>query len=126
MKYSLKSSFARWVLVLFFVILALTIVGGFMALVIWLSPYRLELKLADTLRLTVCFTLLIRCGIFAMIACAYPMLTLPFLPLTLDPSRWYFNASLTCILVFIGMAVYAFFTSIGGAKLFKEGLFGDE
>jgi heme A synthase len=32
MKYSLKSSFARWVLVLFFVVLALTIVGRFVVI----------------------------------------------------------------------------------------------
>jgi serine/threonine-protein kinase len=45
--------------------------------------------------------------------------------LTWDPSAWDFGYGLTVAAVVLVLAGYAFYTSTGGARLFKEGLFGD-
>ncbi len=47
-------------------------------------------------------------------------------PLTADLSAWFAPQGVVMALVVIGLAGYAFVTATGGAKLFKEGFFGDD
>jgi eukaryotic-like serine/threonine-protein kinase len=42
------------------------------------------------------------------------------LALTTDPSSWFFPASVVTMLLFAGLAVYAFVVSLGGQRVFKE------
>jgi hypothetical protein len=70
--------------------------------------------------------LFLRLGILAAVACQFTGVVITSGPLTLDPSAWYFGSSLTYFAALIGLAGYGFYASTGGAKWFKEGLFGED
>jgi hypothetical protein len=44
------------------------------------------------------------------------------LPYTLDLSIWYASSAFTVLLSFVALALWAFYTSLGGQRLWKEGL----
>jgi serine/threonine-protein kinase len=77
-------------------------------------------------RAAVVLFLLMRLGVLAAVACSFAVGGLEVAPLTLDPSAWYFGASLTYLLALVGLAGYAAVVSLGGRRLFREGLFGDD
>jgi hypothetical protein len=45
--------------------------------------------------------------------------------LTIDPHSWFFGESILTVGVFAAVAVYGFFVSLGGQKLFGEDLLGE-
>jgi serine/threonine-protein kinase len=48
------------------------------------------------------------------------------IPLTMDPSSWFFPASVLTMLLFAGIAVYGFVVSIGGQALFRDPVFSSD
>jgi hypothetical protein len=68
---------------------------------------------------------LVRYGVLAMILANFTMNTLWF-PMTTDPSRDYFASGLLALGSVVGPAVYGVYHAVGGWRLFKEGLFGDD
>ena len=77
------------------------------------------------MRVVVVLFLLMRLGVLAAIACLFAVETLSVAPLTLDPSAWYFGASLTYLLALVGLAGYGAVVSVGGRSFFK-GVLGDD
>ena len=63
---------------------------------------------------------------FGLIVLAVAVLTVDVLlnvPITLDFSNWYAARSLCVVLGFVVIAAWGFYTSLGGQRLWKEGLF---
>ena len=58
-----------------------------------------------------------RFGVLAMATCAYTFLLLRNLPVTLDPSAWYFGRSILALTLVAVIATYGFFVSLGGKRL---------
>jgi serine/threonine-protein kinase len=77
------------------------------------------------LRAVVVLFLLMRLGVLAAVACWFAVDTLAVAPLTLDPSAWYFGASLTYLLALVGLAGYGAVVAVGG-RSFVKGLLGDD
>jgi len=46
----------------------------------------------------------------------------PNIPLTTDPSSWFFPSSVATMVAFAAVDVYGFVVSLGGQRLFKEDL----
>jgi hypothetical protein len=44
-----------------------------------------------------------------------------FFPLTFHPSQWYFSQSVAVLVFCVGLAVYGFYTSLGGKPVFGGG-----
>jgi serine/threonine-protein kinase len=78
---------------------------------VWLAIYSIAALAVVRFGLVVLAT-----GVFT----ANVVLNLPF---TLDFSHWYAGTSLAVLLSFVAIAVWGFFTSLGGRKLWKEGMF---
>jgi serine/threonine-protein kinase len=90
------------------------------------SGFPLLHQVAQAVHLAVALFLLMRFGILATIAFFFTAQTLMGSPLSLDPSTWYFGASLTYLLVLAGLALYGAVVSLGGRPLFgASGLLGD-
>ncbi len=69
--------------------------------------------------------LLLRNGLLALTAAAFLVMCGWRLPLTYDPSAWYFARS-ACVLIFLGgLAVCAFVSSLGGKPLIGRPLFDE-
>lgn len=109
-----RERLATTLLILFFVILAVLENGN-------LSFVRLPFIILSVVSGIV---VLMRFGLLAMMATHFFRLLTVF-PLTLDFSAWYAQASNLIILVSIIIAIYAFYTSLAGQKVFRENLFGD-
>ncbi len=77
-------------------------------------------------QLAVFIVLLLRFGVLALMAWGFVAVGIGMMPLTLDPSAWYFPASLTKMAVVGGLAVYGFLVSLGGRPLFGKGILGEE
>lgn len=75
----------------------------------------LPFVIVDTLVLMV---LLFRFGLLATVMELWCTWALLKLPLTLDPSRFYFGYGMLGIVIVLGLATYAFHTSLGGQKAF--------
>jgi hypothetical protein len=90
------------------------------------SGYPLVHQAFMLVRMMVLLGLLLRLGVLAMVAGFFTAFVIQAVPLTLDLSAWYFGSSLTYFAALLGLAGYGFYASTGGAKLFKEGLFGDD
>jgi hypothetical protein len=73
----------------------------------------------------VALILLMRFGVLAAVAFMFATGTPDAAPLTLDPSAWYFGASLTYIVALVGLAGYGAVVAVGGRSLVK-GLLGDD
>jgi hypothetical protein len=75
----------------------------------------------------VALILLMRFGILTTIAFSFTAQVLMGSPLSLDPSTWYFGASLTYLLTLAGLAAYGAVVSLGGRPLFGAGgILGDD
>jgi len=64
----------------------------------------------------VAYALLFRAGLFALIAAMFVMFTLRRLPVTLDPSLWYFGRSLIVLLLIATLAAFGFWRAAGGRR----------
>jgi hypothetical protein len=67
-----------------------------------------------------------RFGLLAGCVLKFTVILLRVSPLATDLGAWYFWQGIWTALVCLGLAVYAFYTATGGAKLFKEGFFRDD
>jgi serine/threonine-protein kinase len=70
--------------------------------------------------------LLTRFGLVAFLAGIYGYHLLIRLPVTANLSAWYSGAGLVAVTVVVGLAVFGFWTSLGGRPLLGKGFFGDE
>jgi len=70
------------------------------------------------------FCLAVRYGLFAVVV-AFWISQLLIWPLTANLSAWYSGTMLGIVFVILGLAVYSFRTSLGGHRLFGEGLLQD-
>jgi Protein kinase domain len=70
--------------------------------------------------------LLIRLGLLAMVASVLFGFCFLHLPLTTQGSAWYAGISLTAILLMSAMALYGFYTSLGGRSVFGGGVVLEE
>ncbi len=69
--------------------------------------------------------LLLRFGLLAFAAAlAFDQLLTSF-PITTQTSAWYFETGLTGVVLLLGLAGYAFYTSLGGQPLFGRALIED-
>ena len=64
--------------------------------------------------------LLFRFGLLAIGAAFYAYLFLRRVPITLDPSAWYFGRSALTLALLIAIALYGFFISLGGKRWLPE------
>src|SRR5205823_2059809 len=64
--------------------------------------------------------LLFRFGLLATGAAFYAYLFLRRVPITLDPSAWYFGRSTFALALLIAIALYGFFISLGGKRWLPE------
>jgi hypothetical protein len=78
------------------------------------------------LRVAVGVLVLARYGLLAFAGQLFGSELLALAPLTADLSAWFAPQGVITALVVIGLADYAFVTATGGAKLFREGFFGDD
>jgi eukaryotic-like serine/threonine-protein kinase len=95
---------------------AIAIVG--FILLLTLTPkenaaVELPFVIVDNLVLLV---LLFRFGLLAAVTSLCATWAVMFLPLTLDPSRWYFGYGMLGVAIVLGLAIYGFHTSLGGQK----------
>jgi Protein kinase domain len=65
--------------------------------------------------------LLCRVGLLAAWAFDTTRYTMQFFPLTFHPSQWYFSQSVAVLVFCVGLAVYGFYTSLGGKPVFGGG-----
>jgi serine/threonine-protein kinase len=70
------------------------------------------------------FFLAVRFGLFAVVI-AFWVSQLLIWPLTVNISAWYAGTTFAIVLVILGLALYSFKTSLGGHKLFGDGLLQD-
>lgn len=66
---------------------------------------------------------LFRFGLLAYGAESWVTLVAYLLPLTLDPSSWYFGRSLSVLLLIAAMALFAFWRSLGGKPILPGPVF---
>lgn len=76
--------------------------------------------------LAVFIVLLLRFGVLALMAWGFVAVGIAMMPLTLDPTAWYFGSSLTKMAVVGGLAVYGFLVALGGRPLLGKGILGDD
>jgi hypothetical protein len=67
--------------------------------------------------------LIVRFGLLLTTVVLYVFTLFASLPITLDPSAWYAGRSFAVLLLFAALAVFAFYTSLGGKPLFGRDLF---
>jgi serine/threonine-protein kinase len=77
-------------------------------------------------QLALFIVVMLRFGVLALVVWCFVGIAIALIPVTLDPTAWYFSASLTKMLVIGGLAVYGFLVSLGGRPLFGKGFFGDD
>ena len=105
---------------------AITLLGLIIGLLFALDPATpVSTRVFALLMLAVSLALLWRFGFLCLIASSVPRVALFDAPLTLDPSAWYFGASLTYLLALVGLAGYGAVVSVGGRSFFK-GVLGDD
>lgn len=65
----------------------------------------------------------VRFGLVVLATGVFTANVLLNLPVTLDSSHWYAGTSLAVVLSFLAIAGWGFYTSLGGRKLWREGMF---
>ena len=65
-------------------------------------------------------------GLLPTAVALYVFLIFAALPMTLDPSQWYAGRSFGVLLLLAALAIFAFYTSLGGKPLFGTDLFEAE
>jgi hypothetical protein len=64
----------------------------------------------------VALVIVYRFGLLSLAACAYTILILQYIPITIDPSAWYFGRSAVVLALLTTLAARAFVTSLGGKR----------
>jgi drug/metabolite transporter (DMT)-like permease len=64
-----------------------------------------------------------RFGLITLAVAIFTANVLVNLPYTLDPSIWYASSAFAVLLSFVALAVWGFYTSLAGQRLWKEALF---
>jgi serine/threonine-protein kinase len=85
----------------------------------WMVP-------GSLLRMAVAVFLLFRFGVLALLGWGLVAFSTQLMPLTLDPSAWYLNASLTKVLTVTVLAGYGAWVSVGSRSLFGQGIPEDD
>jgi hypothetical protein len=65
---------------------------------------------------------MLRFGLLSVIGGLFVMNALRWVPLTWDLSNWYAGAGLVYVIAVVGLAVWAFYTSMAGQRLFRDSL----
>ncbi len=68
---------------------------------------------------------LFRFGLLPLIAANYVFHLSIFFPITSNLSAWYAGDFVVALIVSLGLALFAFYTSLGGQRIFKAGLLND-
>jgi len=66
-----------------------------------------------------------RYGLVAMAVALFPGLALNTFPVTLNLSAWYAGIGMVPLIALLALAVFAFYTSLGGQKVFQGSLLED-
>ncbi|MEO6487869.1 MAG: serine/threonine-protein kinase [Thermoanaerobaculia bacterium] len=74
---------------------------------------------------SIALLLLFRLGLLAFCAQAWVLFVANRFPLTLDPSSWYFGRSLFVLMLIAGVALFAFWRSLGGKPILPGPVFED-
>jgi hypothetical protein len=72
---------------------------------VFASGFPLLNQVGQAVRVAVALVMLLKFGILAMLAFYFTAIILMLSPLSLDPSTWYFGASLTYLLTLTALAV---------------------
>jgi hypothetical protein len=86
--------------------------------------FALEAGVAMLLSVILAF-IFVRLGLLALSTLAWSIAILTGAPLTLDLSAWYADRSLIAMAALAGLALYGFYTSVGGKPLFGASLLED-
>jgi hypothetical protein len=97
--------------------LASAVLVSFAVPVIAQGTATVDIVLAALL-VTLGLTVLLRVGVVAHIAMFVVGNFLTWLPLTLDPTAWYFGRSLIVLLLISALATYGFFVALAGRPAF--------
>jgi hypothetical protein len=93
--------------------------GGFVLLLANIPRENFAVELPFViLEFVVLIAVMFRFGLLATVGALFVPQLLLRLPLTLDPSRWYFSHGMLGVAIVLGLAIYAFHTSLGGQKAF--------
>jgi hypothetical protein len=105
------------------------------ALVVWLfyffalmlatsdhPPNRFIFALTGSLIIVTC---MYRYGLLAFISAMFFFHAWVFLPITSDLSAWYAGDFVLALVVYIALALYAFYISLAGQRLFRGGFLQD-
>jgi hypothetical protein len=68
---------------------------------------------------------LYRYGLLALVAAMFFFHAWVFLPITTRLTAWYAGDFLIALVIYAALALYAFYTSLAGQKLFRGGLLQD-
>ncbi len=74
---------------------------------------------------TLTAALMLRFGLLPMVVCSFVTYMLGFAHISTDFSAWYSGSMIAAVGIVLGLAVWAFHTSLGGEKLFREGLLNE-
>jgi hypothetical protein len=95
------------------------LIGTFALLLVILPRENIAVELPFCIvDLIVLMILLFRFGLFALAVELTVTALLVAVPLTLDPSRFYFGYTMLGVAIVFGLATYGFHTSLGGQKAF--------
>lgn len=99
--------------------LAYLVFLGILVVLVSLSGAPLPIKLAIILIQALNVLVLMRLGLFAMLISSL-FSEWDRLPLTVDPTSWYFPYAVVTMLLFAAVAIYGFVISLGGRLVFKD------
>ncbi len=106
-----------------FVAVTLPLAASFLGDATGSAPFRIAYALVAA---ALGLVLLLRLGLLALAAAAFLILCVWRLPLTLDPSVWFFGRSAAVLSLFVGLSVWAFSISLGGKPVLGRPLFEEE
>src|SRR5262249_2261487 len=100
--------------------LAVVLIGLFFS-----APYyngNVQISVMSGLLIGLMAVAMTRCGLVAFAASFFALTALNFFPVTLHFSAWYAGIGLAPLVAVLALAVFAFYTSLGGQKLFPGSL----
>jgi hypothetical protein len=80
---------------------------------------------AFSLMAGVIFACMLRLGLLSVIAAVFLLSCLSSAPLTWDLSQWYAGSGLVAVAAVLGVALWAFYTSLAGQRLFRDSVLGE-
>ncbi len=94
-------------------------IGGLVVLLTGFPQENVAVELPFViLEMMILIAVLFRFGLLAVVISQFVIQILLQIPLTLDPSRWYFGHGMLGVAIVLGLAIYGFHTSLGGQKAF--------